>query len=94
MKVFMLWHGGSGYAPPDQFVREHIEEFDTVGEAIEAFRSRADFDPYYPCVEALPAEEGGASAWLCFDDPYENGDLYPDRILEFGPRGGVRMVAA
>lgn len=89
MKVYMLWHGGSSYAMFDQFNRDDIEEFDSIKDAVESFRARADFDPYYPCVSDGLPEEGGPEAWLCFDNPYQNGDLYPDRVLSFGPRGGV-----
>ena len=94
MKTYMLWHGGSSYAVFDQFNRSDIEEFDSIADAIRSFRARADFDPYYPCVSEDAPEEGGPEAWLCFDDPYQVPDLYPDRILSFGPRGGVVMSLA
>ncbi len=93
MKVFALWHGGSSYAPADQFNRRDIEEFDSIRDALAEFESRTR-DPYYPCVDTAPQDQGGASMWLCFADPFENGDLYPDRVVSFGPRGGVRCERA
>jgi len=89
-KVWMMWHGGESYAPPDQFNREDCEEFASLKEAREDFASRPG-DSYYPACGAVPPEAGGPSAWICFADPFENGDLCPDRVLSFGPRGGLRM---
>lgn len=95
MKVFMLWHGGSSYAPADQFNRKDIEQFDSIAEAKRAFAARGEgSDSYYPCVDTSEQEAGGASAWLCFSDPYQIPDLYPDRVMTFGPRGGVRVEPA
>lgn len=90
MKCWMLWNGGSSYAPSDQFVREHIDAFDSMADLLRDFDSRPG-DPYYPVVSRIPQDEGGPSAWVCFADPYEVGDLYPDRLVSYGPRGGLRV---
>jgi hypothetical protein len=79
MKTYMLWHGGCNYSAPTV---DDLEIFDSLSDAMRAFRARADFDPYYPCIE-------NPEAWLFFAQP-EN-DLYPDRVLTLGPRGGVRV---
>lgn len=87
MKTFILWHGGSSYAVGGY---EDIEVFDTLQDAKDAFRSRADFDPYYPCVSQDEPEGGGPEAWLWFKrKPEDDGDLYPEVLLQFGPRGGL-----
>lgn len=90
MKVWMLWHGGSSYAHGS--IEDDVEEFASLKAAKDAFAARADFDPYYPCVS------DDASAWIFFHDPNDEGngpgDPYPDRVLEFGPRGGVRVEHA
>ena len=88
MITWMLWHGGCGYAPADQFNRVDCERFDSLATAKHEFKARLH-DSYYPCVDHDTPENGGPSAWLCFDDPFEVGDLCPDRVLEFGTRGGL-----
>lgn len=96
MKVWMLWHGGASYAVGD--IMHDIEEFDSLREAIRSFDGRADSsNTFYPCVEREPQDEGGQSAWIFLYDPRSEdvrGDPYPDRILEYGPRGGVRLTPA
>jgi hypothetical protein len=90
MKVFMLWHGGSSYSPP---TCEDTEEFDTIAELKRSFGSRSD-DRYYPCVYDDVPEEGGPEGWVFFHDPRTGPDDYPDRLIHFGPRGGVRLEYA
>jgi hypothetical protein len=93
MEVWMLWHGGSSYAVG--YVADDTEHFDTLKEALRSFDARADSsNTYYPCVEREPADEGGQSAWIFFYDPRGERDPYPDRILEYGPRGGLRLERA
>lgn len=84
MTVYMQWHGGYSYAGFGD-----TETFPSIREAVAEFRHRArGGDRYYPCVE-------GSVAWLFFSDPAECvGDPYPDRVLEEGPRGGVRVERA
>lgn len=94
MKVWMLWHGGVNYS--HGYIADDTEAFESLAEAKRVFDSRADsWNTYYPCVDRIPAEDGGPSAWIFFYDPNaeENGpgDPYPDRVLEYGPRGGLRL---
>jgi len=82
MKTYMLWHGGGSYAIGT--IPDDLEAFDTFSAAKEEFRRRGqDSDPYYPCVE-------DSSAWIFFAEP--GSDPYPDMVLSFGPRGGVKVA--
>lgn len=82
MRCWMLWHGGSSYACPR--IPEDLERFSSLTRAKEAFWSRQDGDPYYPCVES-------SSAFIYWRDPTDERDPYPDLELTMGPRGGVRV---
>ena len=86
MKVFGLWHGGPSYRPGEY---RDIEEFDTVAQARRAFESRSqNRDGSTPCVE-------DSEMWLWRKHkPYDNGVLYADTVLKFGPRGAVREERA
>lgn len=95
MKCTMFWHGGSSYAVFDTSDKRDAIVCDSIADAVSEFKSRAGSDPYFPCVSDDTQEDGGPSAWLFFGDkhPVLGGD-YPDRIIEFGPRGGVRVTEA
>ena len=81
MIVHALWYGGSSYAAPSP--PEDFERFDSLRTAVEEFRRRFEgHDSYYPCVE-------GSEMLVFFGRDEPGGDLYPDRILREGPRGGV-----
>lgn len=84
--VWMLWHGGSSYTAPDQNSRDDCEEFATLEDAIAEFESR-ESDSYYPCVSKDSPEDGGPSAWVCFTDPFQQDDVYPDATIQFNARG-------
>lgn len=95
MKCWILWHGGSSYA--HGYVETDAEVFESISELKRAFDARADsWNTYYPGVDRVPAEDGGPSAYVFFYDPNDPsngpGDPYPDRVIEFGPRGGVRVT--
>lgn len=86
MIVYGMWFGGSGYAPP---TAEDLERFDSIGQAKRVFEARYDGDGgYTPCVDQDTTE-----MWLFYGPkpPEDNGDMYPDRIMRFGPRGGVHV---
>ena len=86
MRCWMMWHGGSSYGAGT--IPDDLETFDSIADAVSAFRSRAEiFDPYYPCVYSDTVEDGGPSAWLFLAFP-DGRDPYPDRVIEYGPRGG------
>jgi hypothetical protein len=80
MITYALWHGGSSYAVPT--VPEDVEQFDSIKAATDAFWRYGDHDPYRPCVDS------DAEMWLFFAFPDER-DAYPDRIVKYGPRGGI-----
>jgi len=98
MKVWGLWYGGSSYATPE---RSDLEEFPSITGAREIFECRGDgWDPVTrsrcPCVDAGASayEYGhGAEMQLFFDKPHlDDPYWYPDRIIRFGPRGGVQVI--
>lgn len=76
-KVAALWYGGSNYAAPDP--GRDLEQFTSIADAKRAFASRADFDPFYPCVD-----EDACEMHLYLGGEYhDNG---PDRVLTIGGR--------
>jgi hypothetical protein len=88
MKAYMIWQGGANYAVSGI---EDTEAFDSIAAAVEAFTHRASgTDSYYPVVRGH-----GSEGHLFFSDPRDltSGDVYPDRIISEGPRGGIRMEA-
>lgn len=97
MKCFMLWFGGASYGSGT--IEDDLESFDSIQDAALAFDCRANsWETYYPCVERVPSDDGGPSAYLYLYDPRDEsngpGEPYPDRYIEFGPRGGVRVLPA
>jgi hypothetical protein len=98
MKVTMFWHGGSSYAGFDLHSNRDAEVFDTIEDAKRAFNARAGGrDAYYPCVDECSPDDGGPEAWLFFGKPEEHpiiGQEYPDRVMSFGPRGGLIVSRA
>lgn len=80
-KCKALWYGGANYAPPNP--ERDLEEFDSLKAAKQAFLNRADFDPYYPCVDRELTE-----MHIYFDEYSEDG---PDLVLFLGPKGGIRV---
>jgi hypothetical protein len=86
MKVWGLWYGGGSYAAPE--VERDTEEFDSIKQAKAVFEHRAGSDPFYPVVDE------STEMWLFFADPRLMDDVYPDRILKIGPRGGVNLEYA
>ena len=98
MKCTMYWHGGSSYRPSDPHNPADGEIFASIKEAKASFASRPG-DSYYPCVSDENEENGGPSAWLFLSDNPEEiaaqrPDPYPDYVMSFGPRGGVRLTPA
>ena len=94
MRCTMFWHGGSSYAMFDTNEAGDAVVCNSIAEAKDRFAGYVG-DSYTPCVSDCPPDEGGPEAWLFFgkDHPVLGGD-YPDRILKFGPRGGVIMENA
>ena len=89
MKCYAQWFGGSSYAAPEA---DDYELFDSLGEAKREFERRADpWETYYPCVDDVPADDGGPIMLVWFGEPegMYPCDCPPDREITFGPRGGV-----
>jgi len=92
MKVTMFWHGGINYAAFDTTNPQDAEVFNSIDDAIEAFRHRAeDFDPYYPLVDNIDPANGGPSAWIFYNEDNDPvlGQEYPDEILEYDANGNL-----
>ena len=102
MKVFALCHGGSSYSVGGL---ESLEKFDSLADAKEEFYRRyewgsGDFQ-YVDETEYItsgpigtPCVSESASMWVFLGDIEDigrNGDLYPDRVISFGPKLGVRI---
>ena len=108
MKIFVVWNGGSGYGPSDRV--DDLEVHYSISAAASALIQRRRYGysqkQHFPFVNRdseyvfTPCVEDDSSMWCWFTarDGNNDGELhvpdYPDFILEFGPRGGVRKVAA
>lgn len=78
MKVHCLWYGGCNYAAPRL---EDLETFDSLTQAKRVFDGRmTNASGQFPCVDE------SAEMHVYFGEYTENG---PDRIIKFGPRGGL-----
>ena len=82
--VCWLWHGGSSYSRPDN---DDAEDFETLDALLDEFEARTR-DSLYPCVDAVPSEQGGPEAWImCYPASELRDDVYPDLIVSFDPNG-------
>lgn len=86
--VWGAWHGGANYSPTPW---TQAERFESLEACTRAFEDRAGTDPFYPCVYRDPAEQGGPTMVVFFYDPAttDDGDPYPDVLLEFDVRGDL-----
>jgi hypothetical protein len=80
MKVTAQFFYGPSYANPDG---TDVEQFDSIAAVGRMLQSRADFDPYYPCVE-------NAEALVWKGHLEDVTDLDPDMSIVLGPKGGIR----
>lgn len=97
--IYAIWHGGSSYSFGE--IPEDLETFDSIRDAKNALRERRDKGYGYRqsfrrpdgTVEEIltPAVDESSTMTLYFYDPSEAHDPYPDRMLSFGPRGGVNV---
>lgn len=104
--IYALWFGGSGYAPGDMV--QDLESFPSLAAAKAALVNRerygCSFRQGFQFVNReaeqylCPCVEGGSSMWVWRGADEVDGITYvpdyPDNVVEFGPRGGVRVVAA
>jgi len=89
MKCYALWNGGSSYANPQS--PEDIEVMPSIEYAINVFADRfADSPSSYRGPFGTPCVDRDSEMWILFEHP-GMGDPYPDRIIKFGPRNGIRV---
>jgi hypothetical protein len=99
MVVFALWHGGSSYSP-GSIENGDLEKFDTIAQARETFRDRAETSGGWPLPTYFVDRENNGTRFPAVDektsmdvytyDPRAAGDPYPNFRFILGPRGGVR----
>jgi len=99
MRVYGQWFGGSSYSVPQ--VDEEVEVFASMSEAYTRFSDRYwfgySFDQPFTFADGqtvstrTPCVDLSAEMRLYFTDPREMRDPYPDRVVSFGPHGGVRV---
>ena len=93
MKVWATFHGGYNYGESwIPFLVKDVEEFDSLQSAKDTFWRRCDFDPYYPCTDESAEMQVFLANPINEDDQPNDyfADVYPDRIITVGPRGGIR----
>jgi hypothetical protein len=79
--IYGTWYGGTNYTFPSM---SDVEQFKSIKEAKNVLQSRRhNYDGKTPCVS------NNCNITLYFYDPRKERDPYPDRILTFGPRGGI-----
>ena len=98
MRVYALWYGGCSYAFGDF---ADVETFDSMQALKDAFESRCyggsfrrqnfTFADGRTQSVFTPAVDGSSTEMHVFYAMPEEGDMYPDRIVKFGPRGGIRV---
>lgn len=109
VRWYGLWSGGSGYGHSDPVqdvecfsaidaARSALHDRRTLGYSFRqlfVYANRDDEMVHTPCVET------DSEIWLFHADnafDYEGDialtDVYPDRIVKFGPRGGVVVEMA
>lgn len=94
-----MWHGGASYSAPS--IPDDVEIFPSLADAVAEFDNRAAGRALYhyadgrtddtetDAVSRKPAENGGPTMTVWHYDPREERDPYPDRVIEFGPKGGI-----
>ena len=108
MKTYLIFHPGSGYST--YWKNDDVEEYDTFGEALRAFDRLPDsyYPCAYPDAAEGEGAEGWIFFYdprtpdgqPCdtdaedYDPDADVCDVYPDRIVHYGPREGVRWEHA
>jgi hypothetical protein len=101
VKVFAMWAGGASYASPS--IPDDVETFDSIDAAKAEFDNRCGgyasfryangttYDTRTPAVSREPSDKGGPWMHVWHYDPREERDPYPDRLMEFGVKGGIKV---
>lgn len=87
MRCYAQFYGGSSYSHPEA---DQCEVFDSLKEAVQIFEYRTSRDSHFPCTD----ENACMTVWFGEpegDFPCDGANIYPDRRIYFGPRGGVRV---
>jgi hypothetical protein len=98
MKVFGLWHGGASYVTGDP--SKYVELFESIDHARQALRDRREEGHWRHCLfqyadgrverNLCPSVDQTSEIRIYMRDPrLEDTYSEPDRIIRFGPRGGV-----
>ncbi|WP_055483623.1 hypothetical protein [Sphaerimonospora mesophila] len=92
---FGLWHGGSGYGPPEP---GDLEEFSCLAEARGKLLDRYHYGHWQRSRFAFIDREAAEVLTPCVGEHGEitlyrsrDGSDYPDRWIFLGSRGGVRV---
>ena len=100
MKVYGLWYGGSSYAFGGL---DNLEAFTSIEELKTEFYDRYHIgrgcfdyvnDAEMSGCTGTPCVDETSEVWMFLgdiDDIGRDGDLYPDRIVSFGPKMGIKM---
>jgi hypothetical protein len=92
-KVYGLWYGGASYSAPDH---ADLELFDSIEAAKEELRSRFNGRGKINYVNSeldecgTPGVDETSEMLLFIMDAVPEQGEYPDFVLKFGPRGGIR----
>lgn len=97
--LYALWHGGNGFSRGD--LERDLETFPNRAALKAAFLSRRENGSWQPQdvhyadgrTESviMPDVSDDAEAHVFLSDPRGSDDPYPDFIVSFGPRGGVKI---
>lgn len=97
MQVFGVWHGGVNYA--QGYREDDLEIFDSIQAAKDALLSRANSGHWSPQTFHFAHKDTAHALTPCADEGASitlYGSLHaeePFRLLEIGPRGGVKETA-
>ena len=89
MKCWGLWYGGNSYVSP---TFEDMEEFNSIQHAKNVVEGRYEGDD--GSGMRTPAVDDSSEMHLYLTAPDKLNDTYPDKIIKFGPRGGIIVIEA
>lgn len=102
MQVWAYWTGGSSYANWE--IDKDLETFRSLTAAKNAFEDRWSHGYSFSMKceyvnrpaesNLMPCVDENSYMWVYFADPTGKEDQYPDRIIEFGPKGGIQVNPA
>jgi len=97
--IYGLWHGGASYSPGE--LAADLETFPSLRAATCALESRRVHGYHVPQAFIRPDGSTDHALTPCADtdshitvwlaDPRGSDDPYPDRVVAYGPRCGIRV---